>query len=328
MNITAPFRRRCCFFLALAALFLSASRGSAQDAAPVPPSQSPDGQAPPPEFKWIEPDYELDAYYSNVSLTIALTKEPIPSLGEQEEDELYRFMTYRALLPRFLYLEASVNPLPYTGVSLKKHHPDLYNHAELSGSFNWIKSITAGFEEPWAASVFAGTVVDFDIPGKANTKGKGYSGYLVSAGNCHIKDNVLIKDDWWEYEWKVKGDRRSPDNKLNWSFRIGAKLHGNPEITDIIYLSFRRSRVDYLSGRESPFRNTGFEYTYDMDRRGLRGIRHYFFVDKKWPHAEMRIALSLAVGFIWESAAKYTGSLGAGRTENESQFILRPNIEF
>jgi len=295
-----------------------------EETAPPPLSASP----PAPAFKWFEPDYELDAYYTNASLAIALTKDPIPSFGERDEGELYRFLLSHSIIPRFLYLEASVNPMPYLGVSVKKHQTSLYEDAELTDSFNIIKSLTAGFEEPWALSLFAGTVVDFDIPGREDTHGKGYSGYLLSAGNYHIKDNTLIKDEWREFEWKVKGDRKSPERKLNWSFRVGAKLHGNPDITDIIYLSIRRSRVDYRSERDSIFNNSGFEYTYDMNRRGLHAIRHYFFIDKKWPDPESRMAFALAVGFVWESADKYSGDLKAGRTSDEFQLILRPNIEF
>ncbi|HEY6011062.1 MAG TPA: hypothetical protein VIX18_06280, partial [Nitrospirota bacterium] len=189
--------------------------------------------------------------------------------------------------------------------------------------------VTAGFEEPWALSVLAGNVANFYEVEHKNTRGLGYSGYLFSFGNYHIKDNVLIKDDWREFEWKLKGDRKSSVKKLSWSFRIGAKLHGNPDITDIIYLSARRSRVDYKAeGGYSLSRNSGFEYTVDMDRRTFSAIRHYFFVDKKWPLQDRQIALSLALGFVWESAKKYTGALAAERNSDNFQFIIRPNIEF
>ncbi len=65
-----------------------------------------------------------------------------------------------------------------------------------------------------------------------------------------------------------------------------------------------------------------------MDRRTFSAIRHYFYVDKKWPFQNRRMAFSLAVGFVWESAKKYTGVLASGREKNDFQFILRPNIEF
>ena len=287
-----------------------------------------ESNAPVDEFRRFSFVFEPDAYYTDVDLIIALTDAPIPHLGEKAESDIYRTLMSRSLMPRFIVLEASVNPMPYFGTYLKEHERGFYNNAKISGSFNWVKALTAGFEEPYAASVFIGNVVDFDVPGNRDIKGKGYIGYLFSAGNYHIKDNELIKDDWREFEWKIKGDRKSPVKKLGWSFRIGAKQHGNPNITDIIYLSFRRSRVDYRSEGDLFFNNSGFEYSVDMQQHTLSAIRHYFFVDKKWPIENKQMALSLAAGFVWESAKKYTGALAAGREKDDFQFILRPNIEF
>jgi len=291
------------------------------------PQQNP--EPPQDEFKRFKIVFEPDAYYSDIDLIIALTKAPIPHLGEMTEMEIYTTLLSRAaLFPQFLVLEASVNPLPYFGTYLKQHDEDFYDRARISGSFNWVKALTAGFEEPYAFSVLAGNVANFQIPGSTDSKGLGYSGYLFSAGNYHIKDNKLIHDHWTEFEWKMKGDRKSSIKKLGWSFRIGTKLHENPDITDIIYLSFRRSRVDYKLEEASLFNNSGFEYSFDMDRKTLSSIRHYFFVDKKWPYEHKQMAFSLALGFVWESAKKYTGELAVGREKDDFQFVIRPNIEF
>ena len=280
------------------------------------------------QFRRFELEYELDAYYSNIGLYMALTRSPIPHLGTQEESNIYRYLLSRALVPRFLVIEASVNPLPYLGVYIKKNDRSFYDNAQVSDNFNLVTAVTAGFEEPHAISLFAGNVVDFDVPNRTDVTGKGYTGYLVSAGNYHIKDNEFVKDNWREFEWKIKGDRKSPNRKLSWSFRIGLKLHEHPEITDIVYLSLRRSRVDFNAVTSTFYHNSGFEYTFDMKRRTFDGIRHYFTVDKKWPLKSKKIALALAVGFVWESAKKYTGALGADRTGNTLEFIVRPNIEF
>lgn len=287
-------------------------------------------ESPPPpaeQFKRLEVVFEPDAYYTDLEFIVALTKTPIPHVGEKTETEIYQTLLSRAaLLPRYLVFEGSVNPMPYLGVYLKQNEPDFYDNAQISGSFNWVKALTAGFEEPYAVSLFAGNVVRFDVPESKEIKGNGYSGYLFSAGDYHIKDNTLIRDHWKEFEWKMKGDRKSPVKKLSWSFRIGAKLHGNPDITDIVYLSIRRSRLDYKPESSSLFNNSGFEYTFDMDRKTLKPIRHYFYVDKKWPIENRQMAFSLAVGFVWESVHKYTGELAS--LGNNFQFILRPNIEF
>jgi len=282
----------------------------------------------PEPFKRFKFLFEPDAYYTDVELIIALTQTPVPHVGEKTESEFYQTLLSGAtVLPRFVLFEASVNPMPELGVYLKKNERDFYDNAQLAGSFNWVKALTSGFEEPYAVSMLAGNVISFDIPGNRDVKGNGYSGYLFSAGNYHIKDNSLIHDRWEEIEWKIKGDRKSPVKKLGWSFRVGAKLHGNPDITDIIYLSFRRSRLDYMPEDSSLTNNSGFEYTVDLDRKTLHSIRHYFFVDKKWPMENQKIALALALGFVWESKEKYSGVLATSQQDN-FQFILRPNIEF
>ncbi len=324
MRITAHVRPVLLFLSIL--LFTAPLRSSGENTAPAPKRNT---ETPAGEFHRVKLVFEPDAYYTDVDLILSLTKAPIPQLGELTEMEIYyNLLSQAALLPQFLVFEASVNPLPYFGTYVKEHDPQFYDDAQISGSFNWVKALTAGFEEPWAFSVLAGNVANFYEVENKDTKGLGYSGYLFSFGNYHVKDNERIKDDWSEFEWKMKGDRKSPVKKLSWSFRIGAKLHGNPDITDIIYLSVRRSRIDYRQARYAFFKNSGFEYTFDMDRRTFSAIRHYFFMDKKWPLQNRQIAFSLALGFVWESAKKYTGALAAGRDKDDFQFILRPNIEF
>jgi hypothetical protein len=325
--ITGRKRFSWLFLLLLSVLFFTLSQYAHADE--PPPSAKPDTPSSAEPFQRFKLVFEPDAYYTDLDLIIALTRAPIPQLGEMTEAEIYGALLSRAaLLPQFLVVEASINPMPYLGTYIREHNGSFYNDAQVSGSFNWVKALTAGFEEPYAFSLLAGNVANFHVPGSKDTKGLGYSGYLFSAGNYHIKDNGLIQDDWREFEWKMKGDRKSPVKKLSWSFRIGAKLHGNPDITDIVYLSFRRSRIAYRpEERYSLFNNSGFEYTFDMDRRTLSAIRHYFFVDKKWPVPDRQLAFSMALGFVWESAKKYTGPL-AGRDKDDFQFILRPNVEF
>ena len=297
----------------------------------VPAVRAEDGQpavppTPPPEFYKIE--FEPDAYYTSLGLYLALTKTPIPHVGEQSEKDLYLTLLSRAYAPRFLVIEGSVNPLPYAGAYIKEHDPSFYENAQVTGSFNWVQAVTAGFEEPYAVSAFLGNIVDFSLPGSKESKGIGYSGLLYSQGTYHIKNNTLIRDDWWELEWKVKGDRKKSDQKLSWSFRFGAKLHGNPDITDIYYLSFRRSRLDYRPKRDTIFNNSGFEYTMDLKKNTFTPMRHYFFVEKKWPLEGKKMAFALATGFVWESADKYSGELATGKQGSSTQIILRPNIEF
>ncbi len=323
--VKSLFRRL--FLLALVSLSVPAvpSIGAEPVQEPALPA-SPVEPAVAPE--WVKVEFEPDAYYTSLGLYLALTKSPIPHVGEKSEKDLYLSLLSRAYAPRFLVIEGSVNPLPYAGASIRDRHENFYDNAQTTGSFNWVQAVTAGFEEPYAVSLFLGNVVDFSIPEDKGSKGIGYSGLLYSRGTYHIRNNTLVRDDWWEMEWKVKGDRKTQDRKLSWSFRFGAKLHGNPGITDIYYLSFRRSRLDYRPQGDSIFNNSGFEYTADIERGTFTPIRHYFFVDKKWPFENKKMAFSLATGFVWESSKKYSGALAADHTGSQTQIILRPNIEF
>jgi len=279
--------------------------------------------------KRVSLEYEIDPYYSSIDLFISLTDKPISDVGEKEEVEIYKDLLYSSHIPQFLLFEASVNPLPSLGVYLKDRNLDTYNRGEISPNFNLIKAMTAGFEEPHALSVFFGNVLNFVTPGEDRLYGnKGYMGYLFSMGNYHIKDNVLINDNWYEIEWKIKGDRKTPTSRLNWSFRIGGKLHENTEIRNILYFSIRRSRIDYEASPAAILRNSGFEYTADVSTKNYDVMRHYFFVDKKWPWKRIGTAFSIAVGFVWESDQKYSGSLKEKEKRDDFQFILRPNISF
>lgn len=276
---------------------------------------------------WGSIEYELDAYYSNVGLYLNLTDQQIPDIGEAREMDVYKHLLFSSLIPRFLVLEAAVFPMPGLGVYLKDNARNFYDNGEITKDINIIKAITAGFQEPYAFSVFLGNVISFSRPGEQKRQGNfGYMGYLISVGDYHIKDNALVKDDWVELEWKVKGDRKFSTHTLHWSFRAGGKFHSNREVTDVVYLAMRRSRVDF---QDSSYLidNSGFEYRIDFDSKTLEPVRHLLTVDKNWPVKSHKFGFSLSLGFLWESEKLYTGSL-QDRDQDDFQLILRPNLVF
>lgn len=278
--------------------------------------------------RYVEYEFEFDPYYSSLGVYVSLTDKPIPDAGEKSELEVYRVLLLSSYIPRFLVLETSVNPLPVLGVAIKSSSPDFYESVDVSRNFNLVQAVTAGFEEPYAFSLFLGNVVNFASRGEKKSGNKGYMGYLFSIGNYHIGENEFVRDNWYELEWKIKGDRKEPERSTHWSFRVGLKNHGNDEIADAVYLSLRRSRLDYTASAASVLKNSGFEYTFDMDLRTFNALRHYFFVSKKWPFKSMKFALTVDAGFIWASKLKYSGSLGEDSSGDNFQIILWPNIEF
>ncbi|MBU2574049.1 MAG: hypothetical protein KKH28_08250 [Elusimicrobia bacterium] len=274
-------------------------------------------------------EIELDPYYASAGLYKSLTGKPIPHMGAASELELYRKLVKKFYLPRTAVLEASINPLPYAGTLIREHQPNFYRRAEVSKNLNLVEAVTAGFEEPWALSLFFGNVITFDSINKSfQGKRTGYSGILINAGNRHIQHNKLIRDNWFEVEGKLKGEQYLQDRKLRWSFRTGLKTHANSHIADSFYLGFRRSRTDFGSAKNFWLNNSGFEYVADFSQRNLGPIRHFFLVEKKFPFGK-RKTFSLGAGFIWTSGKKYTGKLADKNSGRSNfQFMIRPNLEF
>jgi hypothetical protein len=284
---------------------------------------TPQEPEPPPRPK-ITLLFTGGAYYSNVGLYIPLNGASADSSGERSEAEIYRALLGGALSRQFLVLEASVNPLPCLGVAVHEWMW-AYQKAQVTKDFNLVAALTAGFDEPFALSAFLGNVVDFQVMGGGGQRGRGYLGLVVSGGGGHIKQNELIKDAWLETEAKLKGDRVSDEMKLSWSFRVGAKLHDNSEITDTAYVALRRSRVDSEGGHWL-LANSGIEYRFDLSLRG-KPVRQLLTVDKKFPLGKGKVVLVLGVGLLWESRAVYTGALAETHAPG-LQFLIRPNVVF
>jgi hypothetical protein len=242
---------------------------------------------------------------------------------------IYRDLIKGSAIPRYMLLEASVYPLPALGTYLKKHTPGLYAQGQIgNGGINIIESATAGFQEPWAASMFFGNIAKLERPGETRTgTNMGYSGYLVSAGNKHIKDNVLIDDDWHELEWKIKGKRDYADEKLEWSFRFGWKFNSNPDITDVKYFSIHRSNLDYHAPLLHWLKNSSLDLKMEFSHHGNNVVREEFTIGKKFPVEGKGFSPTLDIGFVWDSPSEYAGSL---RNSNNSTLTLlfRPSVEF
>lgn len=287
-------------------------------------TQSIDEEHGKTELMW-----ELDPYYSNVSANIPLTSKPIPTISSGSESVIYSELIRDSLIPRYLVLEASVNPLPVLGTYLKRRMPDLYNKGSIGNSgINVIESVTAGFQEPWAVSAFFGNIAKLNRPNEERMGiNMGYTGYLLSGGAKHIKKNVLIDDIWHELEWKIKGKRDYPDEKISWSFRVGGKFNSNPEITDVYYLGLYRSNLDHQAPILRWLENSSFDVKIQFSQHSGKAVREEFFIGKKFPIHNQRITPTLDVGLVWESPDQYSGAL-RDSSVNSLTLLFRPSVEF
>ncbi len=329
--------RRISFAICLI-IFSVASVASAADPAPsAPPVPQPQaaGDRSLKEYLYgstelgnVEFGWEADLYYSNISLNIPLTGTPIPKVEDADELEIYTRLLANSLLPRYLLIEAAVMPMPLAGVAVNEYANHFYNSANVGKKQNVISWITAGFEEPWAATVFLGDMINFHKPGESKlSSNKGYMGYMFSYSNQHIKNNRLIRDNSLEAEWKLKGEKNYKDDKLSWSFRFGAKIHDNPNIANTFYVGLRRSNLDF---RVTPFdfiKNSTIDFRWDISLKTGAMVRQEYIIGKRFPIKSWGVAFKLDAGVIWEDPSRYSGPLKDPDFPNFS-IVLRPNIIF
>ena len=273
--------------------------------------------------------WEWGAYYTSVGVNIPLTDEAVPDGGEMSEAEVYARLLANSLRPRVLLLEASVYPMPVLGTWIRRHEPGLYEDAWIAGRrVNLVQALTAGFQEPWAVSAFVGNQMRFTRRGEQDLDtNRGYMGYLVSAGKKHIRDDVLIDDDWIELEWKMKGERKFAGEHLFWSFRAGTKFHRHPDIANVVYLGIGRSNLDFGWKYFSWLKNSRVNLLTEFTSDSMTFARQELLFAKKMPLQSCRCALELGLGLIYERDVKYTGSL-ANTDRNAFSLVLRPNLEF
>lgn len=271
---------------------------------------------------------DVDPYYSSAGLYLSPEGDDIPYVDSTNETVIYRDLLLRSYRPHDVVLEASVYPMPIIGTLIRSRMPGFYDDMQLSSDFNLVKSVTLGFDEPYAVSLFLGNVVKYRAGELAKVgDNKGYMGYLFSYGSKHIKDNALVDDKWWEFEWKVKGDRDIDAVTHSWSFRVGGKWHGNEEITDIYYIGLRRSHLDFDAPILSWLPNSGFDYQVAFSQHDNSLVEQQLFFDKKLPLRAWHFAVDIELGLIWKKAAKYTGNLAGQGAGEEIYLVLRPNIE-
>jgi len=272
----------------------------------------------------VSVEVELDPYYSNVGVYVPLTETEISTVELKLEEKIYLTLLKDIFTPRFFLFEASVNPLPILGTWLKKEQEDFYDKAQVSQDLNLIEALTEGFEEPYAVSLFVGNVIRFKLPDeeKPEAINKGYSGFVVSFGDQHIKQNTLIDDQWYEIEWKLKGDRRIGPVYHSWSFRFGVKMHDNPEIADVSYFGIRRELFNSELQGYRFLENTGIDFRIDFSRDNSDTVQKKLFVEKRWPKQQVVYTLGLGIN---QTANKYSGSLDDG---DQTRLIIRPGILF
>ena len=277
----------------------------------------------------VEYDYELDVYYSNVSAFFDLdSAHEITDASNFSEADIYSNLILNSLSPNIFLVEAAVHPMPILGLYFRQNNENLYSKSQLNG-FNWIKALTAGFEEPYSLSFFIGRMMVFNnTASKHIGENRAYIGYLVTIGDYSIKNNLAHYDKWVNLEFKLKGTRKQAYRDLDWSFRIGTKLHENTNFADTLYIGARRSSIDYKKGVLSFIYNSAFSTMLALNSETFKLSDAEFIIEKKWPLSWYdKMSAGIELGYLYTSGEKYRGALKDEGIDNH-QLIFRPNLKF
>jgi len=278
----------------------------------------------------IEYDYELDIYYTNVSAYIDLDRDSeVIDATNYDEVEIYSDLLLNSFTPNIFLVEAAVHPMGIAGLFFRQNNEEMYDRVKFEG-VNWIKPLTAGFEEPYSLSFFVGRMLVFKNKEQDHIgKNRAFIGTLVTIGDYTIKDNRAYHDVWGVAEFKLKGTREKKDRDLDWSFRVGACVHDNNDFANTIYVGARRSSIDYKKSEWSFLHNSAFSVMLAVSADNFKLSDAELMLEKKWPLSSWgeKVSFGLGVGYLYMGDDKYRGKLGAEGIDNH-QLIFRPNLKF
>jgi hypothetical protein len=149
----------------------------------------------------------------------------------------------------------------------------------------------------------------------------------LSAGNKHIKNNRLVADDWYEFEWKIKGKLDYVDEKLSWSFRAGGRWNTNKDVNNVTYVSLHRSNLDFRFSFLEWLENANYDLRMHFLQHGAQMVRLELIAGKKMPVQGWSYTPTLDIGFVWTSPNEYAGALRDAQG-NRTTLVFRPSLEF
>ena len=280
------------------------------------------------ERKWGT-TMRVDPYVSYWNANIDLKRREVIQLDpEMGELRLYRELFRQALVPGFIAVEGTYNPLLNIGVNF------------FEGPENSFRLLTAGHTKPYSLSLFLGNFLPFrEIvkEGTAVQTGAALMGYFVGIGDKWVSENTEFFDRWIDLEWKIFGNRpRGETTRLKWRLAAGVIIHQNTRFPDVFTMNVFRRRLDKQFRAFSLIENSSIGYTMqipisDSPYKAFPKdyfARHTLTVGKSYPITE-RVMFELKLGVSWERFKVADSTSPSGfRFDEDFEFIVAPNVLF
>ncbi len=287
----------------------------------------------------------LGAYRSYASVFVHTARNrSTPVFLPGQEAALYAYLGRRVLSPRYLLLQGTWYPLATLSSFMETYHRQQFDRVEVA-DFNVLRSLGSGTEEPYALSLLLGNIVFLGYPERKDSSttrirpaGSSLAGLLVSAGQRHIHDNILVRDQWWQVELILTGtSRRTGEHRLHWNFRVGVKTHSTALAPDVVVLSLFRDHTSWQKKRPFLLANSRMQYEAhfpcgDQEQQMPFTVRQLLSYGKKIPlHVAGRtVFLRLGGGVVWEWVRRYDREACSFMATGAAQrvWLIQPSVEF
>nr|MBC8399996.1 hypothetical protein [Candidatus Neomarinimicrobiota bacterium] len=101
----------------------------------------------------------LDRVYESVYFELRSKRELV--FWEKNELKLYRDLLIQSIKPEFLVVEFTEFPLALISAAVETKYSDFYTNFNITSEFNLLRSLGAGYQEPWSMSIFLGKLSTF-----------------------------------------------------------------------------------------------------------------------------------------------------------------------
>jgi len=284
----------------------------------------------------------FDIYKPFASVFLNLKRHQLPvALQRGEEIDIYKKLGRQIFFPGYLLFQTTAYPLSALSSYLETDHLNSFNKFQLIDDINILRSVGAGFEEPYAFSTFLGNILFLAYYDSSQVKrkqsGSALAGFLITTGNHQIYNNIYLHDKWYQLEFMLVGNLNEPrTRRLFWNFRVGTKLHENKLLRDVFTLSIERSHTDWRRTGWSIAKNSVLKYqgNFPMPFTGDKtpSASQLFSYGKKFPLNlfNRKVFMVLSLGIRWEWVRFYNHDLKKFNGDPSGQFIwlVQPNIEF
>ncbi|MEE9161963.1 MAG: hypothetical protein V3U35_03240 [Candidatus Neomarinimicrobiota bacterium] len=214
-------------------------------------------------WRWLNRDWTasqvLGPYRSYASLFVPLRPDDEFVLWQEDEIRLYRDLLLKSVNPRYFLLELTAYPLAAASAWIETEHRRLYSSFDLWDGFNLLRSLGAGYQEPWSVSVFLGQLTNFwdiDEQDELIVAAAGAAGLVVTAGLHQLFDNSVVSGAWYRVEWKIKGSGSVGGRRRSWDLKAGYRHYGQPLLANTVGIAMTRQRIDKGSRSLAPGKNS------------------------------------------------------------------------